>query len=88
MLDLGGADAVRQRTECAVGRGVAVAADDRGAGQRKALLGADDVDDALSLVELVVVFDAEILGVLRQRRDLLELSGSGFGFVRSVVGTL
>ncbi len=62
MLDLGSTDAVRQRTECAVGRSVAVAADDGGAGQREALLGADDVNDALSLVELVVVFDAEIPG--------------------------
>ena len=88
MLDLGGADAVRQRSECAVGRGVAVAADDRGAGQRKALLGADDMDDALTLVELVVVFDAEILAVLASVAICSMLSGSGFGFVRSVVGTL
>ena len=79
VLDLGGADAVRQRAERAVGRGVAVAADDGGAGQRKALLGADDVNDALTLVELVVIFDAEILGVLRQRRDLLGALRIGIG---------
>ena len=60
MLDLGGADAVRQRAEGAVGRGVAVAADDGRAGQGEALLRPDDVDDALALVELVVIFDAEI----------------------------
>ena len=55
MLDLGGADAVGQRAEGAVRRGVAVAADDGRARQREALLGADDVDDALALVELVVI---------------------------------
>jgi hypothetical protein len=48
MLDLRRADAVRQRAEGAVRRGVAVAADDGHAGQREALLGADDVDDALA----------------------------------------
>jgi hypothetical protein len=47
MLDLAGADAERQRAECAVRRGMAVAAHHRGAGQREALLGPDDVDDAL-----------------------------------------
>ena len=47
-----------------------VAADDGHAGQRKALLRPDDVDDALPLVEGVVIFDAEIAGVLGQRRDL------------------
>ena len=72
MLDLGGADAVRQRAERAVGGGMAVAADDGGAGQRKALLGADDVHDALALVELVVIFDAEFAGVLRHHPDLFD----------------
>ena len=70
MLDFRGADAVGERAEGAVRRGVAVAADQRGAGQREALLRADDVHDALALVELVVIFEAEILGVLRQRGDL------------------
>ena len=71
MLDLGGADAVRERAEGAVGRGVAVAADDRRAGQSEALLRADDVDDALPLVELVVIFDAELARVSGQFLDLL-----------------
>jgi hypothetical protein len=53
-------------------RGVAVTADDGGAGQRKALLGADDMDDALTLVELVVIFDAEFPGVVGQCLDLLD----------------
>ena len=70
MLDLGGADAVRQRAERAMGRGVAVAADDGGAGQGEALLGADDVDDALAVVELAEIFDAELARVLGERRDL------------------
>ena len=47
VLDFAGADAEGQRAERAVRRGVAVAADDRHAGLRVALLGADDVDDAL-----------------------------------------
>ena len=70
VLDLGGADAVGQRAERAVRRGVAVAANERHARQREALLGADDVADALADVELVVIFEAEQLGVLRQIRDL------------------
>ena len=71
MLDLGGADAVRKRAESAVGRGVAVAADDRGARQRKTLLRPDDVHDALPQVELVVIFDAEFARVPGQFLDLL-----------------
>ena len=70
---------MRQRAERAMRGGMAVAADDGGAGQRKALLGADDVDDALALVELVEIFDAEFPGVLRQRRDLLDAFGIGIG---------
>ena len=79
VLDLGGADAVGERAEGAMRRGMAVAAHDRGAGQREALLGPDDVDDALALVELVEILDAEILGVLRQRRDLLGAFRIGIG---------
>ena len=47
VLDLAGADAEGQGPEGAVGGGVAVAAHDRHAGQRAALLGADHVHDAL-----------------------------------------
>jgi hypothetical protein len=60
-------------------RRVAVAAHDRGAGQGKALLRADDVHDALAAVELVEIFDAEVLGVLCQRLDL-------FGALRIRIG--
>jgi hypothetical protein len=87
VLDFRRADAMRQRAECAMRRGVAVAADDRRARQRKALLGADDVDDALALVELVVIFDAEFAAFSAKVATC-----SGFpdrdALVRSVVGTL
>ncbi len=89
MLDLGRADAVGQRTEGAMRRGVAVAAHDRGARQREALLRTDDVHDALALVELVVIFEAEVPRVLAPASAICSaLSGSGLGRVRSVVGTL
>jgi hypothetical protein len=88
MLDLGGADAVRQRAERAVRRGVAVTADNGGARQREALLGADDVDDALTLVVFVEILDAEFARVLGERCDLLGAFRIGFGLERSVVGTL
>ena len=77
MLDLGGADAVGERAERAVRAGVAVAADQRHAGQRKALLRPDDVDDALALVELVEIFQPEQLGVLGEIGDLLLALGIG-----------
>ena len=70
VLDLGRADAVGERAERAVGGGVAVAAHERGARQGEALLRTDDVHDALAAVELVVIFEAEQLGVLREIGDL------------------
>ncbi len=70
VLDLGRADAMRQRAEGAMRRGVAVAADDGHAGQGEALLGADDVDDALPVIELIVIFDAEMRGVVGERLHL------------------
>ena len=48
MLDLAGADAEGEAAEGAVCCGVAVAADERRARQRQALLRPDDVDDALA----------------------------------------
>ena len=80
MLDFRGADAVRQRAERAMRGSVAVAADDGGAGQRKALLRADDVDNALSLVEFVVVLDAEFFCVLRHHPHLLDAFRIRIGF--------
>ena len=70
VLDLGGADAEGQRAERAMGRGVAVAADDGRAGQGEAQLRADDVDDALAHVEDREVGHAELVDVLLQRLDL------------------
>ena len=89
VLDLGGADAVRERAERAVRRGMAVAADDRRARQGEALLRPDDVDDALAVVELVEVLDAELARVLAPAlRPASALSGSAMPCERSVVGTL
>ena len=89
MLDLRRADALGEGAEGAVGGGVAVAANDGHAGQGEALLGADDMDDALAVVELIEIFDAEILGVLGERRDLnAPTSGFSMPLRRSVVGTL
>ena len=70
MLDLGRANAVSKRAEGAVGRGVAVATNEHRARQREALLRSDDVADALPPVELVVIFEAEQLGVLGEIGDL------------------
>ena len=64
VLDLTRADAKGQRTERAMCGGVAVAADDGGAGEGKALLGANDMDNALSLVAQAKVCDAKVLDVL------------------------
>ena len=64
MFDLARPDAERQRADAAVAGGVAVAAHDRRAGQRKTLLGADDMDDALFGRDRVDVADAELGRVL------------------------
>ena len=77
VLDLARADAVGESAEGAVGRGVRIAADDGGAGQREPLLGADHVHDALAAVALMVVLDAEFAGVLGERGYLER----GFGIV-------
>jgi hypothetical protein len=71
MLDLGGADAEGERPEGAMRRSVAVAADDRRAGQREALLGADDMDDALLRSDRVDIGDPEFGGVALERGELL-----------------
>jgi hypothetical protein len=71
VLDLAGADAKGQGAQRAVGGGVAVPADDRHAGQAEALLGPDDVDDALVGAGYALQLDAELLAVAGQRLDLL-----------------
>ena len=70
VLDLGRADAEGEGAEGAVRAGVAVAADDRGARQGEALLGADDVDDALADVAHAEQRDAELRAVPVQGLDL------------------
>jgi hypothetical protein len=71
VLDLAGADAVRQRAERAVGGGVRIAADHGHARQRGALFGADHVHDALALgQEGKVGRRAEFGDVVVQRGDL------------------
>lgn len=64
MLDLAGTDTKGKGSESAVGGGVAVAADDGSSGEGEALLGADDVDNALALVAEAEVGEAEVLDVL------------------------
>lgn len=70
VLDLGGADAERERAEGAVRRGVRVAADHGGAGLGQTELRADDVHDALLDVAQRVQPDAEVRAVLAQRLQL------------------
>jgi hypothetical protein len=75
VLDLGGADAEAQRAERAVGRGVAVAADDDHARPDHAVLGRHHVLDALQRVVRVEQRDAvavavalQVAGLQRRRR--------------------
>src|SRR5436190_2055849 len=75
MLDLAGADAERQRADPAVRGGVAVAADDRRAWEREALLGADDVDDALLAGGSAEVAQAECRLVVLERFELVAAFG-------------
>jgi hypothetical protein len=49
---------------------MAIAAHNRGARQCEALLRSDDVDNALTLIELVEIFNAEFARILRQSRHL------------------
>ena len=67
MRHFGRADAERIGAERAVGRGVAVAADDQQARQRQPLLGPDHMDDALPRIVQAEQLDAVL------RRVLLDL---------------
>jgi hypothetical protein len=64
VLDLGGADAGGQTTEGAVGCGVRVAAHEEESGLGEALLGPDDVHDALADVGWTKVGDTVPLRVV------------------------
>ena len=74
---LEGADAMRERAKGAMRRGMAIAADDRRARQRKTLFGADHMNDALAKVVLIEIFDAELPGILGELFDL----NTAFGIV-------
>ncbi len=68
---LAGADAERDRSEGTVGRRVGVPAGDGRSGLGNALLGADDVDDALFTGGQVEISDAEVITVFPDSIDHL-----------------
>ncbi len=63
---LRGTDAKGDRAERAVSGGVRITASDRGAWLGDALLGADDMDDALFAGGEVEISDAEVIGIFAQ----------------------
>ncbi len=70
VLDLGGADAVRQRAERAMRGGMRIAADHGHARQGGALLRADHMHDALPRIVHLELEDAEVVAVFVQRLHL------------------
>jgi hypothetical protein len=75
VLDLRGADSEGEGAERSVGRGVAVAADDRQAGLRQAQLRPDHVDDPLAPAAGCVERDVELGAVGAQRVELSAREG-------------
>src|SRR5262245_65624403 len=75
MGDLGGADAEGVSTERAMGRGMAIAAYDQQAGERKALLGPDDVHDSLARIRKPKQGDAVLGGVFLEREHHARVLG-------------
>ena len=72
MLDLGGADTVRQTGKRTVRRSVRITADDRHAGQRCALLRTDDMENAHArILEREIGQCADFADVGVQRFNLL-----------------
>ena len=69
MGDLRCADAKGKGAEGAVGRGVAVAANDAGTGQRQALLRPDDMNDALARIVDVEQPDAVLRRIVVKLLD-------------------
>ena len=67
-IDLGRADAPAPGAHPAVGRGVAVAADERHAGQHDAECGGDDMDDAVLGVVNIEQPQPELRAVLLHRK--------------------
>lgn len=70
VLDLASSDTEGEGSKGTVGGGVAVTADDGGAGEGETLLGTDDVDDTLTLVVHAKVRQIEVLDVLLEGGDL------------------
>ena len=70
MFDLRGADAEGERAERAVGRGVAVAADDRHPRPGTPLLGGDDMDDAVARIAHLEPLDPVAFAILDQPGEL------------------
>ena len=71
---------IGERAEGAVGRGVAVAADNHGARQRETLLRSDHVADALPPVQLIIIFKAEQFRILGEIGDLRRAFWIRIGF--------
>ncbi|KAI3480557.1 hypothetical protein L1887_57276 [Cichorium endivia] len=84
VLYLGGADTKGERAKGTVGGGVRVTAHDGGAGKREALLGADDVDDALAVVRKAEEGETERLDIVLEGETL----GSGVGLLDKGLGVL
>lgn len=85
---LAGADAKGDRAKSAVGGGVAVAAGNSHPRLGEALLGGDDMDNALVTRANVVKANPEILTVLFQRLHHRFCQGSAKGRAWSSVGTM
>ena len=77
VLDVGGSDTEGECRECAVRTGVRIARNDRHAGQGRALLGPDHVNDALAMVVIAEFGDSELGAVAGQRVDLEPRHGIG-----------
>ena len=88
VADLAGADSESDRAKGAVRGGVRVAAGDGRAGLGDALLGTDDMNDALLAAREIEEGDAEFLAVFRSALIISSASGSENGSSRSSVGTM
>ena len=80
-------DTERQGAECPRG-GVRITAHDRHSRQGKALLGSDNMHDALPDIVHAEQGDAEGAAIVFERVNLVALTASAIGRRRSVVGTL
>lgn len=70
MLDLTGTDAKGQGAKGTVCGGMAVTADDGGAGEGEALLGSNDMNNSLALVAQAEICQTKVLDVLLESNAL------------------